>query len=358
MRNPIYGIIGVVLGLWILPFSNSAMGQYPGTPSTESVNSLGMFSIVINPAFAPAFGSVPGYNATTNIYTSPLLNDTATKIDLSASTTVGSAAYNSGLTVGSPANGTVSASSITALPPGYTPPAGEDTVFTKINTFTLSGSGVSVTAGSAAQAINPSTPASVGEVVSNATGSNIGNPSYDFPARSFFDVFVDIEVPNPIGPGNITMANPSNSPLIVENNGITSLPPVVIYTHGNSSAVPLEIVGGPYNGDTLGLLTLAGHGAGYQNNSNPTGNPIDENDSEQANIPDFDNSYDQLLDTPSDLMPLPNVIDPTSDTNEETWSDYVPDVPEPSSLSLLAVGVVAAGLRNRGRRKLLDIQGA
>ena len=61
----------------------------------------------------------------------------------------------------------------------------------------------------------------------------------------------------------------------------------------------------------------------------------------------------QELNTPSDLMPLPDVQVTTpgyGTSDEESWSSYVPDVPEPSSLSLLAVGIVAAGLRNRRRK--------
>ncbi len=363
MRIRSIGATSVALGLWLLPLSNRAWAIVPGGfdqppdqpgPYTDTTQSLGQFSIVINPAFAPAFVGVPGYDASKNIFTSPLLYDPTTTIDRSATTTVGSAAYNAGLTVGSPSNGTVSPSSITAYPTGFTPVAGEDTVFTQIHSFNLSGSGFSVTAGAAAL---PGTPASVGEVTSNATGSNIGNPANDFPAKSFFDIFVDVTVPLPpsLGGGTATLDNPSNAPLIVENPAITTLPPVVIYTHGNSSAVVLQFLGGPDAGDTLGLITLAGHGAGYGQNGSSTGTGTDENTGQPADATDFETDYMQEYNNPSDLMPLPDVIDPTSGTNEETWSSYVPDVPEPSSLSLLAVGVVAAGLRNRSRRRASEM---
>src|SRR5438552_358889 len=79
----------------------------PLGPITESTQSLGQFTIVVNPAFA---GAMPGltpagftYDAGKNILTSPLLYDPTTTIDRSATTTVGSAAYIGGLPVGSPA---------------------------------------------------------------------------------------------------------------------------------------------------------------------------------------------------------------------------------------------------------------
>src|ERR1700722_18056833 len=95
------GVAGCVFAL-----SNSARGQMfaPAGPITDSTQSLGQFSIVVNPAFASAVQTnYPSmYNASANIFTSPLLYDPNTQIDRSATTTVGSASYNSGLTVGSP----------------------------------------------------------------------------------------------------------------------------------------------------------------------------------------------------------------------------------------------------------------
>jgi hypothetical protein len=358
MRIRSIGAVCLGLGLWLVPLSNNAQAQF-GPAGTDTTQSLGQFSIVVNPAFSAAVQANYGanYNAGTNIFTSPLLYDAATQIDRSNTTTVGSAAYNSGMTVGSPANGTVTPAALAGYgyPAGYTPAANEDTVFTQIHTFDLASGGFGVLAGAAAQAAVPGTPASIGEVVSNATGAGIGNPSNDFPAKSFFDVFVDIQVP---GLGS-SLTNPT--PLMVENPAITSFPPVVIYTHGNSSAVQVELgagnVFGEPAGTVFGVLTLAGHGAGYGQNGSSTGQ-VDENNGQVPDATNFENEYDTELATPSDLLPLPDVDVTTpgfGTSNEESWSSYVPDVPEPSSLSLLAVGVVAAGLRNRGRRKASEI---
>jgi hypothetical protein len=46
-----------------------------------------------------------------------------------------------------------------------------------------------------------------------------------------------------------------------------SLPPTVLYIHGGSTTVPIDIVGGPFNGDEFGTINLAAHGVGYNVNN-------------------------------------------------------------------------------------------
>ena len=143
MRMRSIGATCLALGLWLIPLSRTAMGQSfnAPVPATDSTQSLGQFSIVVNPAFKAAVqANFPSmYNAGTNIFTSPLLFDSATMIDRSMTTTVGSPAYNAGLPVGNPPNGIVTPAALAGYgyPAGYTPTAGEDTVFTQINTFNL-----------------------------------------------------------------------------------------------------------------------------------------------------------------------------------------------------------------------------
>jgi hypothetical protein len=85
----------------------------------------------------------------------------------------------------------------------------------------------------------------------------------DFPAESFFDVFVEVDLP----PGGVfpgaTVYNPIA--MLVTQDTIYSLPPKVIYIHGNTSAVPVRFrdndPGGAWlAGDFFGFLVLAGHG--------------------------------------------------------------------------------------------------
>jgi len=310
----------------------SADAQTFPAQGTDTTTSLGQFTIVVNPAYIPAASAIAGaglgftYDAGKNLLTSPLLFDPTTTIDRSSATTVGSTAYNTGLAVGTPANGTVKAGDITMLPSGYVPAAGARTVFTQINSFTLANGGTSVTAGSAAA----NQPRSVGEVVSNATGAGLGNPANDFPARSFFDVFVDVNVP---GVGTPLV---NTTPLLINNNAITGFPPTVIYTHGNSSAVPLEFtagntVGAP-TGDVFGVITLAGHGAGYTPGTSGTG----------TDATAFENTYNSELNNPTDLMPLPQA--------DASWSTYVPvAMPEPSA-AVFGIFCIGAAVMRRTRR--------
>ena len=94
----------------------------------------------------------------------------------------------------------------------------------------------------------------------------------DFPAQSFFDVFVEVSLPRV--PGTIAntafpfsgavLYNDASNPLLIQALSITNLPPEVTYVHGLSSAVPIRFRDNnpPYwmAGDVMGYLTLAGHG--------------------------------------------------------------------------------------------------
>ena len=82
-------------------------------------------------------------------------------------------------------------------------------MFTQIHSFNLSGGGASVRAGLASDR-----PASYGEVISNS--GNSGDPSQDFPANSFFNIFVDVTLPG-LGVGGSSLTLINNTPLLVEN---------------------------------------------------------------------------------------------------------------------------------------------
>ncbi len=318
----------------------------PG-PATDVEQSAGQFTIVVNPAYAssslltmlplpdPSNPYAASYDPSTDRLTSGFLYDPGTQIGRSTSTTVGSSNYVGGLPVGSATGPVVANSSISAYPATYTTPAtGTRMVFTQLNSMNLSGNlaagggsaSISVTAGTAAG--DPNLPASPGEVISNS--GNSGNPSLDFPAQSFFNVFVDVNLP--VGSlTNATVGSVTGDPLIIANPAITSFPPVVLYTHsGNSTAVPIlfessaNAFGAPA-GSVFGILTLAGHGQGY-------GDPAtDENTGLPASPQNFENAYAQMTELPV-----------AAGSPYVGWggTDPVRVVPEPSTLALLGVGAV------------------
>jgi hypothetical protein len=276
---------------------------YPGSPTDETEPSLGQFQIYINNAVVRALlaGSPPpGYNPVAFTFTSPMLSDPLTKIGLSASLIPGSAADIAGVPVGSA--GTMVKDGDLTPPAGFGEPGGGSEVHTQIVNLNLTGSGLAVRAGSSA----PDRPNSVGEV--EATGAT------DFPAQSFFDVFVDVDIP-----GLGTVANPNNKPLQVMSTltDPPGLPPKVVYIHGNTTAVPVYFTAdGPgsawLKGDLLGQLTLAGHGIQFDG-----GNPAD--------VAAFENNF---------FQETPMFLDPNV-------QQHTTDLPEPTStFALLAVAVL------------------
>ena len=89
-------------------------------------------------------------------------------------------------------------------------------------------------------------------------------PTYtDLPGESFFDVFVEVTIPTPVGIAVLT--NPV--PLLIANDSVDHLPPTVVYTHENSTAVPVRFANSNlphWNvNDLLGYMVLAGHGYSY-----------------------------------------------------------------------------------------------
>lgn len=216
--------------------------------------------IAVNPAFQPFLAGYPGWNASTKRLTSPLLFDSATKIGRSASLTTGSVGDTTGVPVGS-ANTVVSEGSFSLVPPLYESPKNTFEVHTEVRSLNMTGGGTAVRAGTAAA----DRPGSYGEVESLA--GPVGDPYFDFPAKSFFDIFVDVDLPPGGGiPAAFTVHN--TQPLIVQNNSLTAFPPKVVYIHDNSTAVPVVFntavpAIGANAGDTFGVLLLAGHGINY-----------------------------------------------------------------------------------------------
>ncbi len=238
----------------------------PGPPCNEATSSLGKYRIYISPKFRPNFAGCPAYQNTicgSSVFRleSPNLSDSATLIGRSAPIVDGSSPDTNGTPVGD-AGTLVKDSDFTVLPSGFQGPAGSREIHTEIVALNLTGSGASVRAGLSAS----SRPKSFGEVESQSAS---GLPANDFPADSFFDVFVEVDLP-PCGafPGPTTVYN--QQALLVVNSNVNDLPPQVVYIHGNSSFVAVYFkfvsTGSPpvpwVPGDLLGWLSLAGHGVG------------------------------------------------------------------------------------------------
>jgi hypothetical protein len=219
-------------------------------------------------------GQLPGYTINVPVsgplkgdtfLTSPLLYDPTTTIARSDNTTVGS---NATLNVGTPVYTTATATSAATPPSGWNPAAGTNEVYTALQSLNLTNGSTSVTAGTAAAA---GTPISYGQVASESS-----LPTASFPAKSFFDVFVNVNVSTTIG----SLGLYNTSPLIVESSGLMSFPPTVLYTHQQSSGPAPELIMNspasspfsPFNGDSFGTIIVSGHGAGY-NDGGSTGTP-------------------------------------------------------------------------------------
>lgn len=109
-----------------------------------------------------------------------------------------------------------------------------------------------------------SSPPPLNRISRSEVASNNATPgaSPDFPARSYFDVFAQIDIP-PCGsfPG-ATVFN--QDPLKVATPSISSFPPSgVVYMHDSSSAVGVRFLSagkGFKKNQRLGCVIVAGHG--------------------------------------------------------------------------------------------------
>jgi hypothetical protein len=300
--------------MWTSLLAGGAQAQnFPASASDETTTSLGKFTIQVAPAFQPAVAALIGggglvgytYNPANKFLTSPLLNDPTTTIGLSGVLTSGPGGDTTGVTVGSTNPQTISDSTFALIPAGFEGVSPTRELHTMVSKLNLAdGNGNAVLAGTAATVLG--TPISPGEVESK---SNSGSPGNDFPAKSFFDVFVNVNVNLGGSFGTATLFNPASSPLLINPAAdLLALPPKVIYVHGQTNAVPVEFAtdnpGFWSKGDLFGWLVVSGHGINFANDG-PGG-------------PDtlaFNNAYQQLL-----LNPMV-VINP-----------------EPSTLALLGIG--------------------
>jgi len=254
----VVALVAVLLGAFAPP----AAAQFPPL-GDDMTTSLGTFTIVVAPPFRPLFVGYPGYNPVTFELTSPTLFDPATLIGRSSPHTHGAPVDNAGTPTGVVAPAPVSDGMMGLIPASFLPlpppPSVIREVHTKITTLNMThASGVAVRAGTLAAA----QPVSPGEVESLDPA---GIPANDFPAESFFDIFVEVDLP---AAGAIPAFMLYNStPLMVFNPMLPMFPPTVVYIHGNSNAVPV-LFRTPNPGtwavnDVFGWMVLAGHGVGF-----------------------------------------------------------------------------------------------
>ena len=195
----------------------------------------------------------------------------------------------------------------------------------------------------------------------------------DFPAQSFFDIFVEVTVPQVPGnnsandfPGLLSgiplpsgqsqdgalLYNDANNPLVIVNTNVTSLPPTAVYIHGVTLAVPLKFkfANPPYwaADDVIGYLVLAGHGV-LPNPSNncaqvaaaettlldqtlgPVGSPLSGMPvpwlRPTNSFPTPDSSYDSTMNTFVDpTSGTTNVLDDTVTFTNGTGFLYIRDI--------------------------------
>lgn len=294
-----FSLVCLTCMLW----TGTARAQFPGQ-GTDQTTSLGQFTIDVNSMFVNQVvslyngGQLPGYminqpltgpEAGHTFLTSPLLYDGTTTIARSANTTEGGATM---LPMGSPYYAT-STGTFAATPAGWNPAPGTNEVYTAVQSLNLTNlnGGGPVTSVTAGQAAPGGTPISYGEVASQ---SNL--PTGSFPANSFFDVFVNVQVGSTLG--SLDLYN--TAPLLVESTNLMAFPPTVLYTHDQSSGPAPELfINAPnssdpfhaYNGDPFGTIIVSGHGAGYNNGQSSTGQAPDPRYGPAA----FEKQYDQLL---------------------------------------------------------------
>lgn len=276
-----------------------------GPAGNDVTTSLGSFKIQIVSKFASMMSSCPNYDPSTRILSSPTLFDPATIIGRSDVSLAGHDIANTPFEVGAVNVGMagIVVNKDRLLPPPTYPcftdgpgtpvkppdhgPCASGTGTRKVDTelrslkmTNLPGDpslAITVRAGMHYNE-DPFQPVqyadimtSPGKVQSRSGPSN--DPTRDFPATSFFNVYVKVDLPpNYCGQGfpGITLYN--QDPLKVVNKMLTQFPPRVVYLHDATSIVPiLFLADGPpgpngplwYRGDVLGYFLLAGHGVGF-----------------------------------------------------------------------------------------------
>jgi hypothetical protein len=242
----------------------------------DVTSSLGQFQIVLDSSLVKVFNIIMTNSPLADVLvtrhirlyhngtlTSPTLYDPTTIIGRSDPFVSGGPEETIGALAGrAPGRTYVKDSQLIVRPTWPEPTNGAHEVHTFIKSMNLVDSfttrvGFSVKAGMLA----PTRPVCAGQVEG-------GGPTSDFPANSFFNVYVVVDLPSGGFLPPIQLVNVD--PLLVQQTNIFSFPPRIVYQHENSSAVSMYfnndcVITNPATGDQIqaprgtlfGQLTLA-----------------------------------------------------------------------------------------------------
>jgi len=275
----------LLLALFLAPAQSPAQSFSPYPAGDDLTPSMGQFQIILDQRWVKIFDAIipntPYGSAVVTrrkgfrmykkggTFTSPTLFDFQTRIGRSDPFTMGSPLEFAGTLAGqSPGRTYVNESQIVLHPTWPAPPSGAREVHTFLKSMHMTDQltthfGISVKAGMEA----PTRPVCAGQVEG-------GDPASDFPANSFFNVYVVVDIPGGGPLPSIQLVNVE--PLLVQQTNISYFPPHVIYQHNNSTAVSMYfntnvVIHDPISGndisvqrgDLFGQLVLAGHGASF-----------------------------------------------------------------------------------------------
>ena len=279
------GLLRLLIFCWALlgaplPLPAQSFTSFPA--GDDATTSLGQFQIVLDQAWVKTFDIIMTNSPLGNtfstrhlrlyhhgVFTSPTLYDPATTIGRSDSFLSGAPQETLGALAGrAPGRTFIKDSQLTVRPDWAETNNGVHEIHTFIKSMHLTDLfttrvGFSVKAGMEA----PTRPVSAGQVEAS-------NPTSDFPAKSFFNVYVQVDLP---GGGVLPAIQLVNvDPLLVQQTNVFSFPPRIIYQHENSTAVSMYfntdvVIPDPQGGTDIhvtrgtlfGQLTLAGHGVGF-----------------------------------------------------------------------------------------------
>ncbi len=228
-------------------------GDFPDA-GVDDVPSLGKFTIILDWSVKKQLEDGFGIKLPSRKFVSPTLSDAHTLIGRSGAHTNGSDSDVNGATIAGTDDATVKDDDFSVVPAEHADPVPDDTreVHTQIISFNLTDNGTANAVRAGADALEQ--PRSIGEVKSLTEDGD------DFPANSFFNVFVEVDVDiNEDNIIDITLYN--TQPLLIQGE-LEGFPPNVLYVHGGTEN--RVVMYDKATNERKGVLKLAGHGVGEE----------------------------------------------------------------------------------------------